>query len=422
MGENFAHEIVPGQVLTGMEPQAPTETSMMGIPMSQPNPSKHITRPTFMSAFLQNLGPALAGGAGKESFSAGVGGALQGIEEQKRHKQSYGLQQEALSQKGEIAQANLGAANARQQSLFFQQQLLEAQRQAGLNSRASGVQEGANTRAELAVTPEKQAFNSLVKSGMNEADAFKTITDSKKNPTMAGIMLDAANGDPKSQAVLKKIQDDKVQITNINANRFLNRLVTAINNDTGQVENITEAEVVRRSEAGENLQPIGRPSAQFVQGVQRTVSEVPASVSRVREKIGAYDNPNDRAILAKVAGSLGSPESGGLGIVGWLRNLTDQSVKGGLSEQGQDLLVRLGSLAEIAGSMRSTLGIAATQSLTEQIQSLVPGATTPNSKVAIKQLDNFYQLAQRAVGTPLGKKVGGTIPSDASAIPFTPRQ
>ena len=114
MGDTIKREFQPGQVITGTKPQAPTESDMMGIPMQLPNPSAPISRPTFVSAFLQNLGPALQGGAGAPTFSAGVGGGLQGIEEHNRYKQQQQMLQQAQQYKiaDDSSQAALRKAQA----------------------------------------------------------------------------------------------------------------------------------------------------------------------------------------------------------------------------------------------------------------------------------------------------------------------
>lgn len=105
MGDTLKREFQPGQVVTGPapDPNMVINNATFGGQVPQPQ-----TRPTFLSAFIQNLPAALAGGAGQPSFSAGVGGALQGIEQQKRYKQQ---------QADEAAQRN------------FQNQLAQAQEQ-----------------------------------------------------------------------------------------------------------------------------------------------------------------------------------------------------------------------------------------------------------------------------------------------------
>jgi len=155
MGGQLKREFQPGQVQTGINPPVmgsiPGMEAIGQIPIA---PGAPITRPTFLSAFLQNLGPALAGGAGQPTFGAGLGGALQGIEEQKRARQQHKLQQESLAQREEIASANREAQLARQQALFFQQQILQqGQREIterGQNITARGQDIGAaNVKAQI---------------------------------------------------------------------------------------------------------------------------------------------------------------------------------------------------------------------------------------------------------------------------------
>ena len=156
MGETLKKEFQPGQVITGMQSQPGEDINIAGMefPGAAQQPAAPISRPTFLSAFLQNLGPALAGGAGQPSFEAGLGGALQGIEGQRHQRVGEQMQQQTISQRGEIAAANLEAQQARQQSLFFQQQLINAANRStterGQDVTARGQDVGAgNVRAQI---------------------------------------------------------------------------------------------------------------------------------------------------------------------------------------------------------------------------------------------------------------------------------
>lgn len=110
MGDTLKREFQPGQVITGgfPDPNQAIDAATFGGQVQQPQ-----TRPTFLSAFLQNIGPALAGGAGQSSFSAGVGGALQGIEEKKR----YQVQQQQVQQQNQFSKQQQERLNRSQESL-----------------------------------------------------------------------------------------------------------------------------------------------------------------------------------------------------------------------------------------------------------------------------------------------------------------
>ena len=73
-------------------------------------------RPTFMSAFLANLGPALAGGmarsTGKGGFAGGiaqgVGGGAEGIVGEQHYQQQFGLEQQKAQSEAQYKQALAG--------------------------------------------------------------------------------------------------------------------------------------------------------------------------------------------------------------------------------------------------------------------------------------------------------------------------
>jgi hypothetical protein len=71
-------------------PFLPGGQGIPGIGNQSPQPAAPIVRQSFLSAFLSNLGPALAGGMAAQPgapFGTGLGGALAGIDEQKRYNQ-----------------------------------------------------------------------------------------------------------------------------------------------------------------------------------------------------------------------------------------------------------------------------------------------------------------------------------------------
>jgi len=119
--------------MIGEEPRPDIQVPDRGMMATLPQPPAPITRPTFLSAFIQNLGPALSGGAGAESFGGGLSGGLRGIEEQKRYRQQedisrtmreqqMGIQrtQEQRAATGEGREAELFPLQKRQAALGVQ--------------------------------------------------------------------------------------------------------------------------------------------------------------------------------------------------------------------------------------------------------------------------------------------------------------
>lgn len=132
MGDTLGREFSLNPVDTGRRTPQPDITTPPFLPggnppgmaPQQPQPGAPITRPSFLQAFLANLGPALAGGLVAQPgapFGTGLGGALQNIEEQKRYNSQLGLQQQA-AQRAAAQQASTQALQ--QAELSRIQQLL----------------------------------------------------------------------------------------------------------------------------------------------------------------------------------------------------------------------------------------------------------------------------------------------------------
>src|SRR5690242_831176 len=106
MSETLGHEFTPGSIVTGGQPQ-PGVPSPMIPGLTIPQPDKPVTRPTFMSAFLQNLGPALGAGLAtpyKSGAAGAFGGAVQGALENQRNQQQVDLQKQQLGLQQQQAQ------------------------------------------------------------------------------------------------------------------------------------------------------------------------------------------------------------------------------------------------------------------------------------------------------------------------------
>ena len=81
---------IPGASMPGAPPGMPTQI-----------PGQPIHRPSFLQAFLANLGPSLAGGLpaygpqGEQNFGTGLAGGLGGIQsyEQKQFERAQQIQQ-----------------------------------------------------------------------------------------------------------------------------------------------------------------------------------------------------------------------------------------------------------------------------------------------------------------------------------------
>src|SRR5690349_927151 len=117
MSDTLGHEFVPGQITTGIQPNA------QGV-------LTPVQRPSFMSAFLQNLGPALGAGLAtnyKSGAAGAFGGALQGVTENQRYQQQFGLQQQQSQRQGAQEQLNAQNVQSEMADRAAQARLREAQ-------------------------------------------------------------------------------------------------------------------------------------------------------------------------------------------------------------------------------------------------------------------------------------------------------
>jgi hypothetical protein len=160
--------------LTGID----TGKTMPPAPGAPEGPGTPVMRPSFLSAFLANLGPALAGGLASEPgapFGTGLGGALQGVQSYNEKQFQRGLQIQA-AQRQQAQQASTAALQAAQTSqlnqitpLELQQKQLEVQRQqglVGLSNNQAGI--------DQLVSPMSASLTNLTPDEQAQLDAAKT--------------------------------------------------------------------------------------------------------------------------------------------------------------------------------------------------------------------------------------------------------
>lgn len=161
----------------------------------QGQPGQPITRPSFLQAFLANLGPALAGGLAASPdnpLGTGLGGALQGIELQRRYNQQFGLeqqQQQRLNQQAAMQQQVSQAELDRMRQLTpldVQQKQMEAdmlKAQIGFYSNPgnldNAIQDATKSLGKL--EPAEQAQIDAAKKDAQLKRSFDPISNAVKN-------------------------------------------------------------------------------------------------------------------------------------------------------------------------------------------------------------------------------------------------
>lgn len=184
--------------------------SIPGLPIGQPG--QPITRPSFLQAFLANLGPALAGGLAQTGdprfpFGSGLPGALQGIQQQTQRNREFGLQQQQLAQQAR-AQASTQAYQAAETSrlqqltpLDVKQKQLEGdllQAQVGFFGNPSNLDNavGSATQSLGKLTTAEQAQIDAAKQDARLKRSFDPITKAVTTISQDRIQTERGNLDP----------------------------------------------------------------------------------------------------------------------------------------------------------------------------------------------------------------------------------
>lgn len=172
MGETLGREFTPGKVTTGFSmgqstvPGQQMQSDGLVAPTQYQVPTVH-QRPTFISAFLQNLPTALGAAAGQSDFGKGLGAGFQAIEEQKRYQTQEADQQQQRQRQTQMDA--LSAANTRSEI-----GRRDVQNLTDLD------------KTQPAKSPEAQAFDYYVSTGLNAADAHKKVSDDGRAAATTG--------------------------------------------------------------------------------------------------------------------------------------------------------------------------------------------------------------------------------------------
>jgi hypothetical protein len=256
--------------------------------------------------------------------------------------------------------------------------------------------------------------------------AVQAGAGARKGPSATGQSLMAiigrANaGDPAAQGELKtymQMQKDLASArgAGYGAGRAMYQIGAYVDPNTQQVVALSAMDAIERIRKGENIVPSGRLPASMIAGAQRLVKEATPAIKEVRDTLTAYDNGSDRAIFARVMTAAGKPAYGDES--GWLGNVLNQAATSDLSPEGKKLVVRLARLNETIGTLRSTLGAPATDRSMALMLGLLPGPSTPDSKMAGDMINQLEQNVTNAVEIPA--LTGVAKPAKNSKVPPPP--
>jgi hypothetical protein len=250
--------------------------------------------------------------------------------------------------------------------------------------------------------------------------AQKSATAKKGGVTtgssLMAMIVKSQTGTPEERAAAtqaiqawRKIQNEQIMQRGIGfgLGRAMYTVGTYLDTDSGEQVNLTQYDAIQQMKAGKNLLHVGALPVDVVTNAQRFVQESGPAIKQVRNHVSAYDDPEDRAIFARVLSRSGPPATGEYASP-WLHNYLDQVAKEHLSKNGQELVVRLARLNDTVGLLRKTLGAPATDTSMGIMMMLIPGPNTPNSEMANDMLDQLEQNVNNAVQIPAMR---GVVPT-----------
>lgn len=251
------------------------------------------------------------------------------------------------------------------------------------------------------------------------------IGAANKTPNEIQLILDANKGDPQATAALGRLQGNRMALAGQRgAMMGMYRVQNVYDPEAGTTTPMFMKDIQDAKANGRNLLSAGPLPASTLIGAQRLNSEAGPAIQQVKSHLGAYDNPSDRSIFARIMQDTAPPENGD--IHSWIGRVLDQAGNASLSPEGKNLVISLKRLNETVGLLRSTLGLPATNSATSLTLSMLPGASTPDSKFAAQQMDNLQQVVDQSLHipglgsgpktTPNAPQAGGQIPPAAAAL------
>ena len=212
MGETLSREFSLSPVNTGRQ-SAPTPAQLTsvapanGIAATAGAPGAPVMRPSFLTSFLSNLGPALQGGlaiTGPHMERGGLSGALGEIRNQQLQNRQLGMQEQANERQNQLAQSQIAAQGA-QTSRTQQLTPLEVQQQQFNVQQRQGLLNLANNPEQLA-----NLFNSATPGLANMTPEETAMLDSAKAATVANLRQGKFDLSPYNQAV-EKVATNRMQ-------------------------------------------------------------------------------------------------------------------------------------------------------------------------------------------------------------------
>lgn len=236
-------------------------------------------------------------------------------------------------------------------------------------------------------------------------------------PTEIGLIQKALQGDTNAAEALKVLQQNRINLAKERGMAFGQGRLWNLQNvidENGTPQLMTGFSVLERQSQGIPTTPVGKLSANQIMAVQRAQAEVLPQIENVRKLTGAFDNRKDRAVFARLLATRPMDTND---PTGWMGNILNQALAGNeLSETGRDLTVGLKGLAEAGSTLRTAMGQHASNEMVNLTLNMLPGAGTPDSKMANKNLDQLKLSTERLLGIPIIKGASPHSSSPQSGI------
>lgn len=388
-------------------------------PVGTPNPSRGDMTLNFLGQFLSNMSAGLAaGGHGPGANERAAGAAMQAPYQ--RALQNYQVQQQAQKQQADIeaektrTQAAVAAYTAQPRFDPATHQYLGTMTDAQFTQYVRG-QGAAGMKPKPVTDPIKQGLsdaNALLEKGdiqgftkkLDEVRQMKMATAAPGKDNEISLIQKANAGDKDALAAWNKLQQGRMQVRAASQSF---KPMTYYDPDLQRNITLNASEAEARQKAGQTLIPSGPVSATTILQMQRAQNAIPAAIKEVSDNLDAWDDPTDRAIFARVMKE--TPMQGDQSS--WFGNVLDQAAQENLSDKGKNAIVRLRRLNESLGTLRAISGLPATTGSMAATAALLPGATTPNSKMAKDQLNQIQKLVEQETGVPfMGAKSAPQAP------------
>ena len=430
-GQGTATTLVPGNPPVPDIAIAPGQF-VPGAPPSQTT----VTRPSFLSAFIQNLGPSIEGamraprGSG---FAGGIGGGFAGIEEQNRYDQNLAMQRTEQERKQLLEQSTL--LNQQSETALRNAEIENYKRKPADKflttfADASGNQTALfqsptgspyTVKVGSAKLPEEmQPLGGARISQLNDAmmQRWNVLNPNTKPPSAFLLQPNATEKDfARTDKLLEAVERAQGTKANQQATMALREQTAAIANaardeqpvyafDPAQKQTVLTTKGEARSGGMRAVRKVSEADINKDTQMQRQLGDAQMNVSAYRVSSQAMDNlslSDRRAVAALVGDDKFKAQFMGTQIpVDWFNRLLTNENWRNLPEEAKDAVV--GYIGARGAIIAYTKAISGTGRLTEsQLQTELKNLPDPSIPADIreKQFDRFQRnLDQASSGLP----------------------